>query len=173
MTSTVFKKIIRDYKLSAHLVPVFTLAPELELACSRLADFIGERFVGESGPLMREMLEDGLAAYKRVRKTGEPHVAFMQGLFRRAHLLYARRYVARQGERLHVWSPMFEPVTAFEARFPDCTIEMVDEACPERITHKTAAFQLAARSLTGEGFRLYFEDYDVAHSYPDSAAVGA
>jgi hypothetical protein len=173
MNSTVFKKIIRDYKLSAHLVPVFTLAPELELACSRLADFIGERFVGESGPLMREMLEDGLAAYKRVRKTGEPHVAFMQGLFRRSHLLYARRYVVRQGERLHVWSPMFEAVTAFEARYPECETQMVDEACPERITHKTAAFQLAARALTGEGFRLSFEDYDVAHCYPDSETRGA
>lgn len=173
MNSTVFKKIIRDNKLSARLVPVFTIAPELELACSRLADFIGEHFIGEREPLVREMLEDGLATYKRVRKTGEPHVAFMQGLFQRAHLLYARRYVAHQGERMHVWSPMFEPVTAFEARFPDGSTEMVAEACPERITPKTAAFQLAARVLTGEGFRLYFEDYDVAHSYPDSETVGA
>jgi hypothetical protein len=173
MTSTLFKKIIRDNRLSSHLVPVFTLAPELELACSRLAEFIGERFVGECRPLMCEMLEDGLAAYKRVRKTGEPHVAFMQGLFGRAHLLYARRYVARQAERVHIWSPMLEPVTGFEARFVDCVTEMIDEACPERITHKTAAFQLAARALTGEGFRLYFEDYDVAHSYPDLETVEA
>ena len=173
MTSTLFKKIIREHKLSSHLVPVFTLAPELELACSRLADFIGERFVGEHEPLMCEMLEDGVAAYKRVRKTGEPHVAFMQGLFRRSHLLYARRYVANEGDRVHVWWPMLEPVTAFEARFPEGATAMVDEACPERITHKTAAFQLAARALTGEGFRLYFEDYDVAHSYPDSETVGA
>ncbi|CAG9254946.1 conserved hypothetical protein [Paraburkholderia unamae] len=173
MTSTVFKKIIRDHKLSSRLVPVFTIAPELELACSRLADFIGERFAGERGPLMREMLEDGLAAFKRVRKTGEPHVAFMQGLFQRSHLLYARRYVARMGEREHVWSPMFEPVTTFESRFPGDATCMIDEACPERITQKSAAFQLAARALTGEGFRLYFEDYDVAHSYANSEAHGA
>ena len=173
MTSTLFKKIIREQKLSSHLVPVFTLAPELELACSRLADFIGERFVGEHKPLMCEMLEEGIAAYKRVRKTGEPHVAFMQGLFRRSYLLYARRYVVTEGERVHVWCPMLEPVTGFEARFPEGAAAMVHEACPERITHKTAAFQLAARALTGEGFRLYFEDYDVAHSYPDSETVGA
>jgi hypothetical protein len=173
MNSTVFKKIIRENRLSARLMPVFTIAPELELACSRLADFIGERFVGESGPLIREMLEDGLLAYKRVRKSGEPHVAFMQGLFQRAHLLYARRYVARDGQNLHVWSPMFEPVTAFEARFDEGATEMVEEACPERITPKTAAFQLAARALTGEGFRLYFEDYDVAHDYSDRKTVGA
>jgi hypothetical protein len=173
MNSTVFKKIIRENRLSARLMPVFTIAPELELACSRVADFIGDRFMGESEPLVREMLEDGLSAYKRVRKSGEPHIAFMQGLFQRAHLLYARRYVAKDGQNLHVWSPMFEPITAFEARFEKGTIEMVNEACPERITPRTAAFQLAARALTGEGFRLYFEDYDVAHSYPDSEPVGA
>lgn len=173
MNSTVFKKIIRENRLSARLVPVFTIAPELELACSQLADFIGDRFMGEREPLVREMFEDGLSAYKRVRKTGEPHVAFMQGLFQRAHLLYARRYVVRDGQNVHVWSPMFEPVTAFEARFAEGATEMVDEACPERITPKTAAFQLAARALTGEGFRLYFEDYDVAHSYPDSETVGS
>ncbi|WP_042303819.1 hypothetical protein [Paraburkholderia kururiensis] len=173
MTSTLFKKIIREHRLSSHLVPVFTIAPELELACSRLADFIGERFEGERKPLMCEMLEDGVAEYRRVRKTGEPHVAFMRGLFSRAHLLYARRYVANEGDRVHVWWPMLEPVTAFEARFDEGATAMVDEACPERITHKTAAFQLAARALTGEGFRLYFEDYDVAHSYPDREAVGA
>jgi len=173
MNHTVFKKIIRENKLSSRLVPVFTIAPELELACSRIADFIGEQFIGEKEPLVREMLEDGLSAYKRVRKTGEPHVAFMHGLFRRAHLLYARRYVVREGERVHVWSPMFEPVTEFEARFAEGAPEMVDEVCPERITQKTAAFQLAARALNGESFRLYFEDYDVAHDYADSEAVGA
>lgn len=173
MNSTVFKKIIRANRLSARLMPVFTIAPELELACSRLAEFIGEHFLGESDPLIREMLEDGLSAYRRVRKSGEPHVAFMQGLFQRAHLLYARRYIARDAQTVHVWSPMFEAVTAFEARFAEGATEMVEEACPERITPKTAAFQLAARALTGEGFRLYFEDYDVAHSYPDSEPVGA
>ena len=74
--SAVFKKIIREHKLSARLVPVFTLAPELELACTRVADFIGEKFMGESEPLIKEMLDSGIAAYKRTRKTGNPHVAF-------------------------------------------------------------------------------------------------
>ncbi|OBR54000.1 hypothetical protein [Paraburkholderia tropica] len=173
MNSTVFKKIIRENRLSSRLVPVFTIAPELELACSRLADFIGDQFIGEREPLVREMLEDGLAAYKCVRKSGEPHIAFMRGLFQRAHLLYARRYVAREGEREHVWSPMFEAITEFEARFKSGATGMVDEACPERITPKTAAFQLAARALNGETFRLYFEDYDVAHDYADRETVGA
>ena len=169
--SAVFKKIIREHKLSSRLMPVFTLAPELELACARVADFIGERFIGESEPLVKEMLESGIAAYKRTRKTGNPHVAFMQGFFSRAHLLYARRYVARDGERYHVWPPMLEPVTAFEARNEAFGTEMVDERCPEAITQRSAAFQLAARALTGENFRLYFEDYDVAHTFADSEAL--
>ncbi|TGP40272.1 hypothetical protein EN871_29035 [bacterium M00.F.Ca.ET.228.01.1.1] len=169
--SAVFKKIIRDYKLSSRLVPVFTVAPELELACARVADFIGEKFIGESEPLVKEMLDGGLAAYKRTRKTGNPHIAFMQGLFAGAHLLYARRYVARDGERYHVWPPMLEPVTQFEARHVALGTEMVDEQCPESITQRSAAFQLAARALTGEHFRLYFEDYDVAHTFSDSEAV--
>lgn len=169
--SDVFKKIIRDHKLSSRLMPVFTLAPELELACARVADFIGERFMGEAGPLVVEMLQSGLSAFRRSRKNGAPHVAFMQGLFERAHLLYARRYVARQGDRYYVWSPMFEPVPSFEARHSDWETGMVEERCPEIITRRSAAFQLAARALTGEIFRLYFEDYDVAHSLADCEAV--
>jgi hypothetical protein len=169
--SAVFKKIIRDYKLSARLIPVFTLAPELELACARVAEFIGEKFMGESEPLIKEMLDNGLSAYKRTRKTGNPHIAFMQGLFGHAHWLYARRYVARDGERYHVWPPMLEPIPEFEARFGGLETGMVDERCPESITQRSAAFQLAARALTGENFRLYFEDYDVAHAFSDSEAV--
>jgi hypothetical protein len=168
--SAVFKKIIRDYKLSSRLIPVFTLAPELELACARVADFIGEKFMGQAEPLVKEMLDSGLSAHKRTRKTGEPHIAFMQGLFQHAHLLYARRYVAREGERYHVWSPMLEPVPVFEARHDGLETAMVNERCPESITQRSAAFQLAARALTGENFRLYFEDYDVAHAFSDSEA---
>ncbi|MEX3969808.1 hypothetical protein [Paraburkholderia caribensis] len=169
--SAVFKKIIREHKLSSRLMPVFTLAPELELACARVADFIGEKFIGESEPLVKEMLDNGIAAYKRTRKTGNPHVAFMQGLFSSAHLLYARRYVARDGERYHVWPPMLEPITEFEARHEALGTEMFEERCPESITQRSAAFQLAARALTGENFRLYFEDYDVAHTFSDSEAL--
>jgi hypothetical protein len=169
--SAVFKKIIRDYKLSSRLIPIFTLAPELELACARVAEFIGEKFMGESEPLIKEMLDNGLSAYKRTRKTGNPHIAFMQGLFEHAHRLYARRYVARDGERYQVWPPMLEPIPTFEARFGGLETGMVDERCPESITQRSAAFQLAARALTGENFRLYFEDYDVAHSFSDSEAV--
>ena len=169
--SAVFKKIIRDYKLSARLIPVFTLAPELELACARVTEFIGEKFIGEAEPLVKEMLQDALSGFKRVRKTGEPNVAFMQGLFQRAHLLYAKRYVARDGERFHVWSRMFEPIPVFEDRYSAFETGMFDESCPEKITQRSAAFQLAARALTGENFRLYFEDYDVAHCLADSEAV--
>ncbi|MGU7775679.1 hypothetical protein ACV229_36690 [Burkholderia sp. MR1-5-21] len=168
--SAVFKKIIRDHKLSARLIPAFTLAPELELACTRVAEFIGENFIGKSESLVKEMLTEGLEGFKRVRKTGAPHVAFMQGLFAPAHLLYARRYVARDGDRYHVWSPMFEPIPAFEARHATLTKEMVDERCPENISQRSAAFQLASRALTGENFRLYFEEYDVAHTFSDSDA---
>src|ERR1700754_1704099 len=171
--SAVFKKVIRDYKLSSRLIPVFTLAPELELSCARVSDFIGERFMGEAEPLVKEMLDSALASFKKARKSTESHVAFMRGFFAPACLLYARRYVARDGEKYHVWSPMLEPITAFEARHRDLTVEMFDERCPERITQRSAAFQLAARALTGENFRLYFEDYDVAHHLADSEAVAS
>ena len=169
--SAVLKKITREHKLSSRLIPVFTLAPELELACARVADFIGERFMGESEPLIKEMLDTAIAAFKRTRKTGNPHVAFMQGLFSHAHRLYGRRCIARDGERYHVWPPMLEPVTEFEARHEARGTEMVEERCPEVITQRSAAFQLAARALTGENFRLYFEDYDVSHAFSDSETV--
>jgi hypothetical protein len=169
--SAVFKNIIRDHKLSHKLIPVFNVAPDLELACSRVADFIGERFVGDSGPLAAEMIESALASFKRAKRTGDQHVAFMQGLFEPAKSLYARRYVARRGDKISVWSPMLEPIPAFEERHQNSELEMVDERCPEHITERTAAFQLASRVLQGEAFRRYFEEYDVAHRYDNSEVV--
>lgn len=170
--SAVFKNIIRDHKLSHKLLPVFTIAPELELACSRMADFVGERFRGEKGPLAKEMLESALLGFKRAKKTGDQHIAFMQGLFEPAKLLYARRYVARSGEKIQVWSPMLEAIPVFEARYAKFELDTVNERCPEQITERTAAFQLASRVLQGEAFRLYFEEYDVAHRFDHSEVIG-
>ena len=59
--SAVYKNIIRDHKLSHKLIPVFNVAPELELACSRVADFVGERFIAATkGRLAAEMIESAL-----------------------------------------------------------------------------------------------------------------
>jgi hypothetical protein len=169
--SAAYKHIIRDHKLSHRLMPVFNVSPDLELACSRVADFIGERFMGDKRPLAAEMIESALDSYRRAKRNGEPYVAFMQGLFEPAQALYARRYVARRGEKVEVWCPMVEAITAFEQRHPDHELEMVDERCPDHITQRTAAFQLASRVLHGETFRRYFEEYDVAHRYDNSEAV--
>ena len=68
--SAVFKNIIRDHKLSTKLNRVFIVAPELDYACSRLADFVGENFVGQSGPLAKEMFESALSGYKPCQKSG-------------------------------------------------------------------------------------------------------
>src|SRR5579862_1104973 len=97
--SAAYKNIIRDHKLSHRLVAVFNVAPDLELACSRVADFVGERFMGDKGPLAAEMIESALDGYKRAKRKGEPHIAFMQGLFEPAKTLYVRRYVARFGDK--------------------------------------------------------------------------
>jgi hypothetical protein len=169
--SVVFKNIIRDHKLSAKLNRVFVISPELDYACSRLADYIGENFMGESGPLAAEMFASALDGYKRAKKTGNAHIAFMQGLFEPAKQLYARRYIARDGDKVHVWCPMVEAITAFEARYGALKVENFEERCPDHITERTAAFQLAARVLHGEAFRMYFEDYDVAHRFDHSEIV--
>jgi hypothetical protein len=66
---------------------------------------------------------------------------------------------------------MLEPIPVFEERHRNSELEMVDERCPEQITERTAAFQLASRVLQGEAFRRYFEEYDVAHRYDNSEAV--
>lgn len=170
--SAIFKNITREHKLSHKLVPVFNIAPDLELVCSRVADFVGERFPGDGGPLVAEMFESALSGFKRAKRTGDQHIAFVQGLFEPAKLLYARRYVARLREKVTVWSPMLESIPAFEKRHANHAFEAVDERCPENITERTAAFQLAARVLQGEAFRRYFEEYDVAHRYDHSDVVG-
>ena len=170
--STVFKNIIRDHKLSHKLIPVFNVAPELELACSRVAEFVGERFRGDKGPLCAEMIDSALSGFKRAKRTGDQHVAFMQGLFEPAKALYARRYVARRGEKLAFGRRCSSRFQLFEERHANCEFETIDERCPEQITERTAAFQLASRVLQGEAFRCYFEEYDVAHRYDHSEVVG-
>jgi hypothetical protein len=162
-SAAVFKRVMKAHKLTQKMVPVFVTAPELEDSCERLADFLGDRFAGNENPLIFEMLENALKAFKLARKDGKPHVAFAQGLFEFSDLLYARRYVARRREALHVWYPMDESITSFEARHDKYALEMIDEPCIEKITKRTASMQLASRVLRGEIFRLYFEDYDVAH----------
>ncbi|WP_320534283.1 hypothetical protein [Robbsia andropogonis] len=169
--SDVFKKVIRDFKISQKFTSVFTVAPELELVCTRVCAFIGYNFIGEAKPLVAEMLIDALAAHKDATPEESPQVAFARGLFARAHLLFARRYVAWLGEKYQIWCPMFEPVPAFEARYCDYRLEMADERCPEEVTQRSVALQLAARTLSSEHFRLYFEDYDVAHALPDCEVV--
>ena len=51
----------------------------------------GERFVGDKGPLAAEMIESALDGFRRAKRTGDQHIAFMQGLFEPSKLLYARR----------------------------------------------------------------------------------
>lgn len=159
--SSLFRQIAKDHKLSAKLSPVFIAFPELSDACERLVDFIGPQFRVRDEPLVKEMLADAIAGYKANRKEGSGHVAFISGLFARAHDLYAKRYAAFKGEKYHVWHPFLEPIPAFEARQPqgyEC--RMVDEPCPFAITQRSAAFQLAARVLNGSTFRRYFDEYD-------------
>lgn len=169
--SDVFKKIVRDFKLSPKFIPVFTIAPELELVSTRVADFIGMNFVGEEKPLIVEMFTDALAAFKEDKREADPHVSFAKGLFTRSHLLFAKRYVAWNGDKYQVWSPMFESITAFEERNAKHRVEMADERCPENVSQRSVAMQLAARTLSSEHFRLYFEDYHVAEHYPDREAI--
>ncbi|UIF88237.1 hypothetical protein [Cupriavidus sp. UYPR2.512] len=161
MTS-LFRQIVKEHKLSAKLSPVFICFPELDDVCTRLVDFIGLNFIVRDEPLVKEMLMDALAGYKAERKDGYGNVAFMRGLFGRAHELYAKRYAAFKGEKYTVWAPFLEPIPLFEGRqAPGYVCRMVDEPCPEPITPRSAAFQLAARVLKGPTFRRYFEEYDV------------
>ena len=73
--------------------------------------------------------------------------------------------------RLWIRENAHKHIEAFETRHEGMVTGMVDERCPENVTPRSAAFQLAARALSGENFRLYFEDYDVAHCYLDCEAV--
>ena len=164
--SSLFRQIVKQHKLSAKLSPVFLCFPELDDVCTRLVDFIGLNFIVRDEPLVKEMLMDALAGYKVERKAGDGNVAFMRGLFARSHELYAKRYAAFKGEKYTVWAPFLEPLPLFEARqLPGYVCRMVDEPCPEPITPRSAAFQLAARVLKGPTFRRYFEEYDASSEH--------
>jgi hypothetical protein len=160
--SEYFKKFLQTHNLATRLNPVFVVLPELEGTCVRVVEFIGEHFMGEKEPLAKEMLERALECYrmgKKNRRSGE--IAFMQGLFERARLLYERRYIAsnERGTKSYVWIPMVDSIPAFEAQYPALEIRTIMESSPGQITPHAAAFQLAARVLPGELFCLYCEGF--------------
>ncbi|SPS02669.1 hypothetical protein [Cupriavidus taiwanensis] len=166
MPSTLFRQIVKNYKLSAKLSPMFIVSPDLDDICTRVVDYIGVNFRVRDEPLVKEMLTDAITAWRAARKHGDANVAFMQGLFARAHDLYAKRYAAFKGEKYNVWYPYHESIPAFEQRQPAGYVcQVVDEPVPGNISQRCAAFQLAARVLTGYSFTRYFETYDVARNY--------
>ncbi|MBY4898635.1 hypothetical protein [Cupriavidus sp. AU9028] len=166
MRTSLFRQVVKEYKLSAKLSPVFIVSPDLDDVCTRLVDYIGVNFRVREEPLVKEMLTDALAGWRAARKRGDPNVAFVKGLFGRAHDLYAKRYAAFKGEKYNVWCPYEESIPAFEQRQPAGYIcQIVDEPAPGNVTQRCAAFQLAARVLTGSCFTRYFENYDVARDF--------
>jgi len=157
---------MQDHNLAARLNPVFVVLPELEGTCVRVVEFIGERFIGEKEPLAKEMLERALECYRTGKKNKRSaDIAFMQGLFELAYLLYERRYIAsnERSTKSYVWLPMIDPIPAFEAKYPAFEIRTVMESSPGHITARAAAFQMAARVLPGELFCLYFEGSNDDH----------
>lgn len=137
---------------------------------------MGNRFIGEEEPLIKEMLLRALDRYKESRKQGDQAEAFLLGLFEHAERLYQRRHVAKAGDKYFVWLPMIESLTQFETKYCECEIETIAERCPDVITPSSATFQLAARTLPGELFRRFFEvhfleTHDESHGRVDSEAV--
>ena len=66
----------------------------------------------------------------------------------------------------HVYDVLAFPATAPDDDELGCTFpERFDEPAPGAITQRCAAFQLAARVLTGYTFTRYFENYDVAGNF--------
>ncbi|KAI3593361.1 hypothetical protein D9X30_1671 (plasmid) [Cupriavidus sp. U2] len=166
MRSSLFREVIKQHHLSAKLSPVFTLSPDLDVICTRVVDYVGANFRLREEPLIKEMLTDGIEAWRAARKHGDPSVAFMKGLFARAHDLYNKRYAAFKGEKYNVWYPFHESIPAFEQRQPEGYVcQVVDEPVPGEISQRCAAFQLAARVLNGYEFSRYFESYDVAGNF--------
>lgn len=166
MRTSLFRQIAKEYKLSAKLSPVFIVSPDLDDVCTRVVEYIGVNFRVREDPLVKEMLTDAIAAWRAARKHGDANVAFVKGLFGRAHDLYAKRYAAFKGEKYNVWYPYHESIPSFEQRQPiGYVCQVVDEPVPGNVTQRCAAFQLAARVLTGYSFTRYFENYDVARDF--------
>jgi hypothetical protein len=169
--SELLKSAAREHKLAAKLGQIFVVSPQLELASGRVADFVGLRFRGEQDPLIKEMLTRAVEGYKGAGKQCNPEIAFLHGLFEHAERLYRRRHVAKQGDKYFVWLPMIESITQFESKHEPMEIGTIAERCPDEITQHSAAFQLAARTLPGELFRLFLEDYDASHRHGNREAV--
>ncbi len=72
MRTSLFRQIVKEYKLSAKLSPVFIVSPDLDDVCTRVVDYIGVNFRVREEPLVKEMLTDAIAAWRAARKHGDP-----------------------------------------------------------------------------------------------------
>lgn len=166
-TSQMLRRYVREHKLlHRHLYPAFTIVPEIERTCVALHAFIGTNFRGYADPLLYEMLLEGGERFTETRRNnGRPVIEFMRGVFSHAHLLFFSRYIAveqRTGTLHATWEPMSEPIPVFEARNEGYPMFNKSDVRAYDSTSKTAAFFLAARVLSVQSFRYYFETQDVA-----------
>lgn len=169
--SEILKSAAKEHKIAGKLSQIFSVSPQLELACDRLADFVGLRFEGKCDPLIKEMLTCALDAHKGADKQSSPESAFLYALFEHAERLYQRRHVAKNGDKYFVWLPMIESITQFEGRHAEMQIVTITESCPDEITRRSASLQLAARTLPGELFRTFLEDFDVTDRHAHREAL--
>lgn len=169
--SDILELVSREHKLASKLGPIFVVSPELKIASSRLAEYVGTRFIGAEGPLLIEMLVRAVERYREARKHRNQEMSFLEGLFEYADRLYLRRHVAKTEQLYDVWLPMIEPVTQFEGRNVSAEIVSINEKCPDLVTRESAALQMAARTLTGELFRLFIEEHYANHSQAHREAL--
>lgn len=135
---------------------IFSIYPDLELACKSAYDFVGTKFPGKKEPLIKEMFSAAFNAYKEAEKKDlNVRHEFIRGLCANAYLLYQVRYCSDSSLSAKVWLPMLQSITSFEESSNDIFVRR--EPDPQSVGKNAALMIFAARVLPSHLYAEVFE----------------
>lgn len=148
--------VINELGLSLAAYRIFSIYPDLDMACNNALAFVGNNFPGKSKPLIYEMFLAAFDAYQKAEQFDQNvRHEFIKGLCSLAYMLYQVRYCSDKSQAVKVWVPMVQSITSFEKSSSDAYVR--NEADPQSVGKKAASMIFAARVLPGHLFVEVFE----------------
>lgn len=148
--------VINELGLSLTSYRIFSIYPDLDMACKNSLAFVGSNFPGKSKALIYEMFMAAFDSYQKAEQVDQNvRQEFIKGLCSLAYMLYQVRYCSDKSQTAKVWVPMVQSITSFEESSSDAYIR--NEPDPQTVGKKAAAMIFAARILPGHLFAEVFE----------------
>lgn len=148
--------VINELGLSNTSYRIFSIFPDLDMACASALAFVGCNFPGKSKPLIYEMFMAAFDAYQNAEQHDRNvRQEFIKGLCSLAYLLYQVRYCSEKSQKIKVWIPMVQSITSFEQSYAETYVR--NEPDPQSVGRYAASLIFAARILPGHLFAEVFK----------------